>query len=144
MLARMLINDSPLAQISRQFDRDLGHLFSRPGFGVARPTGVPAINAWQDEGSVHVEAELPGYRLEDIEILAQDDALTLRGTREIAPPEGGTLLRGERASGSFERTMSLPVQVDVERVAATLRDGVLHVTLPLTPEVRPRRVAVQA
>lgn len=140
MLARMLMNDSPFAQMSREVDR----LFSRPAYAAPRGAGalVPALNAWQDDSALHVEAELPGYRMEDIEILAHDDSLTIRGSRTFTPAEGATVLRAERASGAFERTVSLPLPIDVEAVAATLRDGVLHITLPLVPEVKPRRVAI--
>lgn len=142
MLARMLINESPFAQMTREMDR----MFARPVQSAGRrplPAVTPAVNAWQDDNALHVEAELPGYRLEDVEILAHDDTLTLRGSRELSVPEGATLLRGERASGAFERTLTLPVPINVEAVAATLRDGVLHVTLPLTPEVKPRKIAIQ-
>lgn len=142
MLARMLINESPIAQMTREMDR----MFARPMFVPARgarPAGVPAINAWQDDNALHVEAELPGYRMEDVDILAEDDTLTIRGTRQIATPEGATVLRGERASGSFERTLTLPVPINVEAVSASLRDGVLRVTLPVTPEVKPRKIAIQ-
>lgn len=142
MLARMLMNDSPLAQMSREMDRVFGREFARPFGRLAAPAGLPALNAWQDEAALHVEAELPGFRLEDIEILAHDETLTIRGTREITTPEGATALRIERVTGSFERTITLPVPVDVEHVGATLRDGVLHITLPLTPALKPRRIAI--
>ncbi len=140
MLARMILNDSPFAQMTREMDR----LFARPAFVPARPERLPALNAWQDEGTLHVEAELPGYRLDDIEILAHDDSLTLRGSRQIQTPEGASVLRAERASQSFERTIALPMPINVEAVGASLRDGVLHITLPLTPEVKPRRVTIQS
>lgn len=142
MLARMLMNDAPFARLSREMDRVL----ARPFPSVAGPTpgtGVPALNAWQDDSALHIEAELPGYALENVEILAQDQSLTLRGSREIVTPEGAAVLRAERVAGAFERTLELPVPISVDAVQATLRDGVLHITLPLAEQVRPRRVTIQ-
>ena len=157
MLARFL-HDSPLVRVSREIARDMARdmnsvfdfPITAPAF-AARPfaggpftgAGVPAINLWRTDDAFHAEAELPGYRMEDIEILTTEDSLTLRGTRQITTPENASVLRAERAAGAFERTVSLPVGIDVDRVGATLRDGVLRITLPLAAEVRPRRVSIQ-
>lgn len=144
MLARVLMNESPFAQMTREMDR----LFSRPlpalGLGRSSDAIAPAVNIWQDDTAIHAEAELPGYRMEDIEILAHEDSLTIRGTRQITIPQGAVPLRAERAAGAFERTIALPVPVDVNAVTATLRDGVLTISMPMTPEVKPRRIAIQA
>lgn len=153
MLARFL-HDSPLARVSREIARDMDRVFDFPMAAqafVARPlasgpsadAGVPALNMWRTDDALHAEAELPGYRMDDIEILATEDTLTLRGTRQITTPENASVLRAERAAGAFERTISLPVAIDIDRVGATLRDGVLRITLPLAAEVRPRRVSIQ-
>lgn len=148
MLARMLLNDSPLSQMTRQMADEMDRVFTHPGSALAGALGVgapvPALNMWRDERTISLEAELPGYRLEDIEILAQDQTVTIRGHRSIALPEGATTLRCERRTGAFERTITLPVPFDVAGVSATLRDGVLSVTLPLPPEVQPRRVMIRA
>ncbi|MEZ6234815.1 MAG: Hsp20/alpha crystallin family protein [Phycisphaerales bacterium] len=157
MLARFL-HDSPLARVSREIARDMARdmnsvfdfPMAAPAF-AARPfasgpiagAGVPTLNVWRTDDALHAEAELPGYRMDDIEILATEDTLTLRGTRQITTPENASVLRAERAVGAFERTISLPVAIDMDRVGATLRDGVLHITLPLAAEVRPRRVSIQ-
>jgi HSP20 family protein len=140
----MLLNDSPLALMTREMDRvfDMARPFAATPAFRAQGAPFPPLNAWQDENALHVEAELPGYRLEDVEITAQDETLTIRGQRRIETPEGATALRTERHSGAFERTITLPVTVDLDNVQASLRDGVLHVSLPLTPEVKPRRIQI--
>ena len=147
MRARLFLNESPLLRMTREMDRvfDLARPLSASsccgtssaGAGVALP-----ITAWQDETAIHVQADLPGYRLEDVEILAHDQTLAIRGKREVGTPEGATTLRAERVSSEFERTIGLPSGVNLEQVSASLRDGVLQVTLPLTPEVKPRRVQI--
>jgi len=104
---------------------------------------VPGLNAWRENDAVIVEAELPGFRMEDLEISVVDNELTLRGKRSLERPEGATPLRVERMLTTFERTLRLPVEIDTAKAEATLRDGVLRVTLPITERARPRRIEVR-
>ena len=67
-----------------------------------------------------------------------------KGSREVAIPDGAKVLRRERGSGTFERKTALPVEVDVDQVEATLRDGVLTVKLPKVAARRPRKVEIKA
>ena len=64
MLARMLLNDSPFAHITRQMAGEMDRFMS----SYAAPGAAPALNAWQSDEAITVEAELPGYRLEDISV----------------------------------------------------------------------------
>jgi HSP20 family protein len=107
--------------------------------------GYPAMNIWTDQDSAIVTAELPGVNLEDIDISVEDDTLTLRGDRQRdALEEGVTYHRQERRFGSFLRTFQLPFRVDAEKVDATLKNGVLSVSLPRAEEDKPRRIAIRA
>jgi HSP20 family protein len=100
---------------------------------------------WQDEQNLYAEAELPGVSLDNLEILAQGDSLTISGSRPSSQNDGGRpLIRAERLSGAFERTLTLPVEIDADKVSATLRDGVLTITLPKAQAVLPRKIAVNA
>jgi HSP20 family protein len=103
------------------------------------------MNVWTDTDSAVVTAELPGVSLEDIEITVEDDTLTLRGDRQReTPEEEATYHRRERRFGSFLRTFSLPFRVDSERVDATLRNGVLSISLPRAEEDKPRKITIRA
>lgn len=118
------------------------------GFGgaSASATETPAINAWREEGHVVVEAEVPGYRMEDLDLEISRDGLVLRGERTVTAPEGATTLRQERAvvrRGAFERTLRLPDEVDLDAVRASLDHGVLRIVLPLHAAVRPRRIEIR-
>jgi HSP20 family protein len=103
------------------------------------------MNVWTDQDSAVVTAELPGVNLEDINISVEDDTLTLRGDRQREElEEGVTYHRRERRFGSFLRTFQLPFRVDADKVDATLKNGVLSVSLPRAEEDKPRRIVIRA
>jgi HSP20 family protein len=110
-------------------------------FATAKP--FPAMNMWHDEGAFFVEAELPGFSMNDVEISLKGRELTLNATRKTeTDSENAEFLRRERATGTFSRTVRLPVAVDAEKVSARLNSGVLTITLPKAAEVLPRKIAV--
>ena len=102
----------------------------------------PALNVWRDKENIYAEAELPGFRLDDIEIYATEDTLTLRGSRANAEPQGGNAVRIERSATRFERSIRLPVPINSDGTTATFENGVLRITLPVAEQARARRVAV--
>ncbi len=129
-------------RLSREMDR----LFGRMANNKARPAGAatfPALNAWEDQEQYYVEAELPGFRMEDLEITVLGNQLTVKGERKPPQVEGGTWHRQERGHGSFSRTLELPGDIDSERVEATLKLGVLCVSLPKAAAAKPRRIEVK-
>ena len=104
----------------------------------------PAVNAWEDADNVYVEAELPGLKLDDIELFVVGDELTVKGERRHVDEEDVSYHRKERGTGCFSRVFRLPVGVDADKVEAALRDGVLTVTMPKAAEAKPRKVEVKA
>ena len=130
---------------ARQFASDIDRLFGSvltgsPLFtpGPAR-AGFPALNAWEDEKALYVEAEVPGVALDQLEITVQGDELTLKGQR----PAAQNAVRQERWHGSFERTITLPVPIESESVDASLVNGVLTVTLPKAASARARKIEIK-
>ena len=103
---------------------------------------TPSMDVWSDENAVHVVADLPGVALEDLELSVFGDRLTVKGERTDPRDPGVTGHRSERALGPFERVVWLPFEVEADSVAAELKDGVLHVTLPKSEALKPRRVPV--
>jgi HSP20 family protein len=148
MLLTVRRGTDPLAGLARDMDRLFESMFSY----APRPLGSEAharwfsapLNLWEDDENVYVETEVPGVKLEDIEILAVGDALSIKGQRNYEFPENAKVLRRERGFGSFERKTSLPTEIDVDKVQASLRDGVLTVTLPKVAARKPRKVQVKA
>lgn len=137
----------PLVGLRNEMDR-LFDEFSRgtaPNRFAGRwaATGFPSINVWEDERNLHAEAELPGLTMNDLEVFVQGDELTIKGRRDDASPEGTTWHRRERGVGEFSRVLRLPVAVNAEKVEASLRDGVLAITLPKADSVLPRKIEVK-
>ena len=128
--------DANLVRLAREMDR---------AFGARLRTErtLPALNAWTTEDGFVVEAEIPGCRIEDVEVYAEGDTLTLRAERTSETPEGVKALRTERTARRFDRTLRLPAEIDPDRVGATLNDGVLRFALPLAEHAKPRRIEVR-
>ncbi len=154
MLARTIFprpTTNDFARMSREMDRLFETL--APAFHVANGAGaqrskglsVPPVNLSQDDANLYAELELPGVAPENVEIFAQGDSLTIKGSRQIVQDERTKqVIRSERVSGSFERTLTLPVEIDSDKVSAALKDGVLTITLPKAQAVLPRKIAVNA
>ena len=126
--------------------RRMEELFDRVGggsAGVARSGVHPPVNLYETGDSYMLTAELPGLRVEDIQITVERGRLTLGGERRIEHPQDASLHRVERRAGAFRRTIQLPVEVDGEKVEAVYRSGVLTLRIPKAPEHRPRRITVQ-
>ena len=130
-----------MSRLQNEMNRPLG----RVGPGTRRPVAYPAMDIWQDNNCLYVEAELPGLELEDLEILVTGgDQLSIKGERKSQSAEGETFHRQERGFGQFSRLMTLPMDVDSERVQANFRNGVLTITLPKREEAKPRKIVVTA
>lgn len=131
-----------------QLHNDMNRLMNRWGENGGRwpalTGGYPALNVWEQDDQVLVEAELPGLALEDLEIYVTGGRqLTLKGERKRTVPEKGTWHRQERGFGSFSRALTLPYNVDADRVEARFENGVLLITLPKHESARPRKIAVK-
>jgi HSP20 family protein len=107
------------------------------------PSFYPPINAWEVGDAIKVEAEIPGVRIEEVEVSFENGELTLKGEKKFEGNDSATLHRRERLYGSFTRTLQLPWEVMADRISAELKDGVLTVTLPKAEAAKPRKVAVK-
>jgi HSP20 family protein len=131
-----------------QLQQEMNQLFSRWGEDGGRRAGpvrgYPALNVWEDGDQVFVEAELPGLDLKDLEIyVTGGNQLTLKGERKPNVPEKGVWHRQERGFGKFARSLTLPFNVNADKVDARLENGVLLVKLPKHESARPRKIAVK-
>jgi HSP20 family protein len=107
------------------------------------PSFFPPINAWEEGDKIKVEAEIPGVKIEEVEVSFENGELTLKGEKKFEGNDSATLHRRERLYGSFSRTLRLPWEVTAENISAELKDGVLTVTLPKAEAAKPRKVAVK-
>lgn len=128
---------------AREVDRALGSIFGAPAFvapGVSRV--FPPLDVWETPDAFVIRADVPGIAMGDLDVTVVGGEVTIAGGRERAEHEGVGLRRRERAFGRFTRTVSIDADLDGEGVSATLRDGVLTVTLPKSAAAKPRKIAV--
>lgn len=127
-------------ELDRVFDA-----FGRGGRGLAFPNmrSMPAVNVWEDEGHIFIEAEVPGMKMENlgVEVLGREVRLT--GSRTTEHEEGVNFHRRERAHSTFTRSLALDTDVDANKVKAVLKDGVLTITLPKAETAKARRIEVK-
>jgi HSP20 family protein len=143
MLTARFPRTLPTSVYGRAVDQLVESVFQDfPAFGVSTRR-FPSMNAWEDANNLYIEAELPGFRIEDLEITLTGSELTISGTRNVANPEGATFYRRERPSGSFSRTVRIGTDVDGSKVNAALVNGVLTITLPKAEAVKPRKIDVK-
>jgi HSP20 family protein len=102
----------------------------------------PLVNVFNDGDDFVLVAELPGVKKEDLNIQVRGDAVRIQGKKTIEYHENASVHRRERATGEFDRTLTLPDQIDAANVAAEYRDGVLTLRLPRAESAKPRTVSI--
>ena len=110
------------------------------------PSGwSPETDIYETEENLVLQADLPGFSVADIDIVVENNVLTIRGERQFdakVAPEG--LHRMERSYGKFARSFTLPASVDPQKVQAGYKNGVLSVTLAKAAHARPKRIQIAA
>jgi len=131
--------------------RDVDDLFSRffdtsdSGGGGQESAFVPSVDVKETEGAYEVCAEVPGLKPEDIKVEYHDGVLTLSGEKkQEIDEEQGSWHVIERRYGSFSRGVRLPAKVDVNKLEASHKDGVLTVSLPKSAESAAKTIEVKA
>jgi HSP20 family protein len=123
------------------FEDTLNRFFSEGP--TARPW-YPSVDISEDENALTLTADIPGVKLEEIDLKIEDGTLTFSGKREFEKrEEKGAYHRIERNYGEFHRAFSLPDTVDVDKVAAAYDSGVLKVTLPKKEAAKPKSIKVE-
>jgi HSP20 family protein len=106
---------------------------------------TPAVDVYEGDEAFTVKAELPGFSKDDVQVEWKDDRLILKGkrTRETDVKEAN-YHRVERAYGSFQRSIRLPMMVDVDKAQGSFKDGVLKLTLPKAEKAKPKAISITA
>jgi HSP20 family protein len=136
-------------QLRRRMDRlfeDFEPARARAGRDAERMWSgrFPRLSFVENEGSLVLEADLPGLGENDVQLTIHQDVLTLSGEHKPDAPQGWFVHRQERRPVKFSRSFALPTKVDPEKSTATLKNGVLTVTLAKATEAKPRAIAVKA
>jgi HSP20 family protein len=153
-----LIPWRPLAEMSR-WQRDMERMFGNfftgrvhplfderwwPGSSLGPQESSLDLDLYEDKDAIVVKAELPGMSKDDIQISITDNVLTIKGEKKKQEAdEGQDYYRAERVYGSFIRTVSLPTEINPEKVQATFRNGVLEIRLPKSEQAKKKEIKVK-
>jgi HSP20 family protein len=129
---------APHAQLRRELDRLFGD------FERAATSGATPVHFDDDGTNFVLRADVPGLSENDVQISVAGNTVTLRGERKVEVPEGHSVHRRERSAVRFAKSFELPARVDPDKVTATLKHGVLTLTLPRAAEVQPRQISIKA
>ncbi len=138
-------NGNALSTLHNEMD-DLFDSFFR---GLDKPfrgyKAWPAIDVAEDENAITVRAEVPGCTAEDIDISVYGNTLTISGEKKLREEkkEKG-YYHVESSYGTFRRELSLPTDVDSEKVDATCKDGILSITLPKAAKAKTMKIKVKS
>jgi len=106
-------------------------------------TWNPVVDIYDDKDHVVITAELPGVDKKDIVVDVKDRMLTLKGERSADNEvKEGDFYRKERYFGKFERTFTLPLDVDPDKISATYKEGVLKLEIPKPEDKKPKKITV--
>jgi HSP20 family protein len=138
----MFLSDAldALLQFQQALDtsRSSGWLGSSPsGSG-----SYPPLNVFRQGDDIVVIAEVPGVRKSDLQIEVKGRTLRIAGTKSVSYGEKSSVHRRERLAGRFDRAITLPVEVDAEKVKAECRDGILALHLPRAERDKPRAITL--
>ena len=120
---------------------DYGGSYSED-YGWKVVNGSPQTNLYESGDAFQVIAEVPGLSKDDLNIKIQGNYLELSGTRHSDAPEGYKIHRVERDTDSFTRSFTLPAEVDVNKIEAVLKDGLLTLVLPKAEAVKPKQISI--
>lgn len=113
--------------------------------GARTVASTPLINMYQTDDDIIVKATLPGYTKDEVNITLTNDFLTLQGRYEKEEEnEGKSYYIREQSYGNFERSLRLPVDVELKKVEALFEDGILTITLPKAEAVKPKTISIKA
>jgi HSP20 family protein len=133
-------------QMYRLLAQAAGQEAPQPSSGAASaPAWAPPVDISERKDAYVVTVELPGVKVEDLEIAFQDGLLMIQGERTLIQDSTDEQFHVlERRYGSFRRSITLPLHVKADAIEATTEDGVLQVVVPKVEEVKPQRIEVHA
>ena len=127
-------------------DQLFNDAFTRPrSTSTSGVSIVPAFDLFETGDEVVVKANLPGMKAEDVQISVTNGILTLHGeVKQETEKKEATWHLFERRYGIFERSVSLPTDVQTDKAKADFEDGVLTISLPKAETVKPRTISIKA
>lgn len=131
------MNRDVQTQDNRQVDTE-----RRESESPRRPRIYPSYEVWEETGAIRLRLEMPGLTRDDVSITVENNQLTITGSRPDWSVDGTVLVR-ERRVGDYTRVFTLDKTVDTDKISATMKNGVLDISLALAKEAQPRRIKIK-
>ncbi|MDD5586240.1 MAG: Hsp20/alpha crystallin family protein [Alphaproteobacteria bacterium] len=142
-LSRM--SDNPFVSLQRELNRAFDDMWS--GLPAAEATAASTalrLDVKEDDKAYHITTDLPGIAEKDVDVTFQDGILTIKGEKKVERDEKkDTWHIIERSSGSFARQLSLPANIDEDKIIAKFDKGVLTIMLPKMPEAQSKATKIE-
>ncbi|MGB3209703.1 MAG: Hsp20/alpha crystallin family protein [Desulforhopalus sp.] len=138
MYGAMDLLRSRMNSVFASSDRLHGH-----DYGWKIVNGGPRINLHDTGNKIQITAEVPGMTNNDLNIKIQGNYMELNGKRIPDAPEGYKAHRVERETIEFTRTLTLPADVDADKIEAVLKDGLLTLVLPKAEAAKPKQISIR-
>lgn len=132
----------PTELLGGDFNRLINRVFNETGVERTDLIGNYPVDVHEDAEHIYVDAEMPGFKKEEIGVTLEDGVLTIRAERK-SEESTTTKHLTERRYSRVQRSFSLPTSVDASKVDAKLADGVLHLVLNKQEAVKPRKIEIQ-
>lgn len=138
---RMLAID-PFDNLQRDFESMLGRVLTGRGDGNGGRLAPYGVDVREDGDHLYVEAELPGFKKDEVDVTLENQTLTIAAERRETSEKKGDWLLNERRYTRFQRSFTLPQTVSEQSVDAKLENGLLTITLNKREESKPRKITV--
>lgn len=135
-----LVKYDPFADLTTLQRQFFGDDWLSPFKGV----NIPTTDVYTDGNQLVVEAHLPNFHQDDVDIQVDDGALVIQAERHEKEEDKSKKYVVRESSSSFYRRIQLPDRADADKVEAHLNEGVLRVTVPLTPLPEPKKIAIKS
>ena len=146
MFGSQFSGNGGLFQEFRSLEREMDELLGRwawpLGIRSAAPGTFPPMNIGVTPDNIEVYFFAPGLEPKSIDVSVQQNVLTIAGERQMLAQDDLTWYRKERFEGSFRRVISLPEDVEPDRIQARYRDGVLYVAAERSESAKPRQIQI--
>ncbi|MFB3851881.1 MAG: Hsp20/alpha crystallin family protein [Acidobacteriota bacterium] len=131
--------------MQNQLDRLFGETLERGTRGdFDFGSWMPPVDLREENDKLVLEMELPGLKKDDVEISLENNVLTIKGERKFEKEEKKeNFHKIERSYGKFSRSFSLPTTVKPDGIDASLKDGILTVSLPFAEEAKPKKISIK-
>lgn len=134
-----------LLNLQGEMTRLFGRAYGSDEAEGARTSWAPPIDIYETADAYRVVAELPGFNPDEVDVTVNEGTLTIKGERKFYNEVNEeSFHRIERRFGAFQRLVSLPQQVQAEKVEASFDKGVLTVSIPKAEQAKPRRIEIKA